>query len=139
MNFKIIKHTLETTATPAQIWTVWSDVKGWLTWDKDIELCELDGPFQTGITGRLKMKSSPVLQIVLSRVETNKIFVQETKLFLAKNISIHYISQMDGRTQVTFENEMPGPLAFLYAWMIGPSIKKKIPLEMEQMLKKVLS
>ena len=29
----IIKHTVETTASPEEIWDVWQDVSNWNTWD----------------------------------------------------------------------------------------------------------
>ena len=137
MKIEIIKHTIKTTATPAQIWAVWQEVERWVSWDHNIELCELDGPFQSGTTGRLKMRNSPLFQIVTTSVEPYKMFIQETKLFLAKNISKHFITQLDGTTLVTFQNEMHGPLALFYTFLIGSSIRKKIPVEMEEMLKKV--
>jgi hypothetical protein len=33
---RIVKHTVETKATPIQIWKVWEDAENWKTWDKDI-------------------------------------------------------------------------------------------------------
>jgi len=63
-------------------------------------------------------------------------FVQEAKLVLAKVVMIHSISQVAGKTQVTFQTEIREPLAFFFACLIGRSIKKKIPIEMEEMLKK---
>ena len=51
---RIVKHTVETKATPIQIWKIWEDVENWKTWDEQIELSQLDGPFQTGTTGCTK-------------------------------------------------------------------------------------
>ena len=33
----ILKNTIETTATPEQIWRVWEDVETWKDWDHEIE------------------------------------------------------------------------------------------------------
>jgi len=55
----IIRHTVETTATPTQIWQVWQDVENWNSWDHETESSRLDGPFQAGITGWLKPKKWP--------------------------------------------------------------------------------
>ena len=132
----IIKHTLETTATPTQIWQVWQDVENWNSWDHELELSRLDGPFQTGTSGCLKPIGGPLLKTLLTHVEPFKMFVQEAKLFLAKAVMTHSITQVAGRTQVTFQTEILGPLAFFFACLIGRSIKKKIPIEMEEMLKK---
>jgi len=133
----IIKHTVETTATPAQIWQVWQDVENWKTWDHDLESSGLDGPFQAGSSGYLKFKSGdPLLKTLLTQVEPLKIFVQEAKLPLAKVVMTHVISQVACKTQVTIQIEICGPLAFFFFLLLGGSIKKKIPIEVEEMLKK---
>lgn len=132
----IIKHTVETTATPTQIWQVWQDVENWKDWDHELESSRLDGPFQTGTSGWLKPIGGPLLKTLLTYVEPFKMFVQEAKLFLAKVVMIHSISQVAGKTQVTFQTEIRGPLALFFVCLLGRSIKKKIPIEMEEMLKK---
>lgn len=132
----IIKHTVETTATPTQIWEVLQDVESWNSWDHGTEFSRLDGPFQTGTTGCLKPIGGPLLQTLLTQVEPLKMFVQEAKLFLARVVMTHSIAQVAGKTQVTFQTEIRGPLAFFFGCLIGGSIKKKVPIEMEEMLKK---
>lgn len=135
----IIKHTVETTATPSQIWSVWQDVENWKSWDHDLESSQLNGPFTAGTPGILKFKDGTELKTVLMQVDFSKSFVQEAKLFLAKAVMTHYINEVNGKTQVTVQTEIRGPLSFFYALFIGKSIKKKVPLEMEEMLKKAKS
>ncbi len=65
----IIKHTVETKATPTQIWRIWEDVENWKTWDQQIELSQIDGPFQTGTTGSTKFVSTPLFKTLLTKVE----------------------------------------------------------------------
>ncbi|MBY0109549.1 MAG: SRPBCC family protein [Candidatus Babeliaceae bacterium] len=132
----IIKYTIETTATPAQIWQVWQDVGNWKTWDHDLEQARIDGSFQEGTSGILKFKDSPDLKTLLTRVEPFKLFVQEAQLPLAKVVMSHFISQMAGKTQVTIQTEVRGPLAFFFYLLLGSSIKKKVPVEVEEMLKR---
>ncbi len=132
----IIKHTLETKATPIQVWRIWQDVANWKTWDQEIELSRLDGPFQTGTTGCTKFVGTPLFKTLLTQVEPYKLVVQEAYLSFAKVISYQSMSHDAGKTQVTFQVEIRGPLAFFFACLIGRSIKKKIPIEMEEMLKK---
>lgn len=132
----IIKHTVETTATPTQIWKVWQDVENWKNWDQEIELSRIDGPFQTGTTGCTKFVRTPLFKTLLTQVEPFKLVVQEAYLSFAKVISYQSMSQVAGKTQVTFQVEIRGPLSLFFACMLGRFIKKKIPLEMEEMLKK---
>lgn len=135
----IIKHTLETQASPEDIWEIWQDVKNWNTWDHGIEYSTLDGPFAAGTTGSLKPKGGPLLRTRLTHVEPLKMFVDESKLFLARITVSHYLTESAGKTQVTTQIEMSGPLAFLFAYLIGRTMKKNLPQEMEAMVKKAES
>ncbi|MBT3581465.1 hypothetical protein HN511_04135 [bacterium] len=135
----IIKYTVETTVAQDKIWQALQDVENWHSWDHELEFSRIDGPFKVGTKGQLKPKGGPILETLLTRVEPLKMFVQEAKLSLAKAVMSHFITTVDGKTQVTFQTEIRGPLALLYVCMLGRSIKKKIPLEMEEMLKKAKS
>lgn len=135
----IAKHTITTTATPNDIWNIWKDIKNWHTWDNITESYSLNGPFQTGTTGEWKAKDSPVVKVTLTQVEPLKVYVGEVKLFLARFISSHFINVVDGTTQVTQQFEVKGPLAFLYAWHLGPKLKRDLVIEMESLKKKAES
>ena len=119
----ILKHTLETTAPPAQIWRVWEDVETWKDWDHEIEFSQLDGPFKSGTHGRLKMLNSPILRGQITKCEPLRKYVFEVTLFLAKSVSTSSIDQISEKTYVTFQNEIRGPLAFFYMLIIGRGIK----------------
>jgi hypothetical protein len=135
----IIKHTLETQASPAEIWQIWQDVKNWNTWDHGIEYSTIDGPFAEGVTGSLRPKGGPLLRTQLTRVEPLKMFVDETKLFLTRIIVSHFLTESAGKTWVTHQIEMTGPLAFVFAYLIGRQMKKNLPQEMRAMINKAES
>ena len=133
---RIVKHAVETKATLVQIWKIWEDVENWKTWDQEIELSRLDGPFQAGTTGCTKFVGTPLFKTLLTRVEPHKLVVQEAHLSFVKVISYQSMNHVAGKTQVTFQVEIRGPLSLFYTCMIGRFIKKKIPAEMEEMLKR---
>ena len=135
----IIKHTVETTATPEAIWEIWQDVPHWNTWDHGIEFSTIEGPFKAGTKGTLKPKGGPLLQTMLTAVEPKKSFVDESKLTLARIIVSHFLTESNGKTQVTHQVEMTGPLAFFYAIVIGRNMKKNLPQEMAAMINKAES
>jgi hypothetical protein len=135
----IIKHTIKTTASPAAIWQVWQDVASWNTWDHGIEFSTLDGPFVEGTTGTLKPKGGPLVHTKLTRVESMKAFVDESKLPFTHIIVSHFMREVDGKTEVTHQIEMKGLLAFFFAQLIGRTMKKNLPKEMETMVKKAES
>ena len=133
----IVKHTVETEATPMQIWKVWEDVHNWKNWDQEIELSQIDGPFQTGTTGCTKFVGTPLFKTLLTQVDPNKLVVQETYLSFAKVVSYQSMRQVDDKTEVTFQVEIRGLLSLFYACKLRQFIKKKIPQEMVLMLKRV--
>lgn len=135
----IVKHTLETKATPIQIWKVWQDVENWKTWDQEIESSHFDGPFQTGTTGSIKFVHTPLFKTLLKEVDPLKLVIQETHLSFAKVVSYQSMSHESGKTQVTFQVEILGPLSFFYRLILGKFIKKKIPVEMNEMVKRALN
>ncbi len=132
----IIKHTVETIASPKAIWQVWQDVSNWKTWDHGIEFSKIDGPFTTGTTGTLKPKGGPLIHTKLTHVQPMKAFVDEAKLTLAHIVVSHSLTEYAGKTQVTHKIEMNGPLAFLWAFLIGRNMKKNLPIEMQSMVRK---
>lgn len=135
----IIKHTIETKASREDIWNIWQDVKNYNTWDGVTEYCSIDGAFKEGTKGTWKPKEGPPLQMKFTRVEPLKVFVTEFKLFLARIISSHYLTESTGRTQITQQIEVKGSLAFLYAYHLGSAMKKNLPQEMEAIVKKAES
>jgi hypothetical protein len=136
-NMLIIKHTIETKASPKAIWAVWQDVEKWYTWDHGVEYSSIEGSFEKGTKGVLKPKGGPVVQIELTSVEPYKRFVSESKLFLAKIIFTHDIFELKDKTLVTHQIDMKGPWAFLFAYLIGRKMKKNLPQEMAMMIEMI--
>ncbi len=132
----IIKHTVETKASASAVWSIWQDVQNWNTWDPGIEYATLNGPFEAGIKGTLKPKGGPLVHTCLTHVEPMKMFVDESKLPLAKIIVTHTMRRAEDKIYVTHQIEMKGMLAFLFAYLIGRNMKKNLPHEMMAMIKK---
>ncbi|MCH9613379.1 MAG: hypothetical protein SP1CHLAM54_03780 [Chlamydiia bacterium] len=128
-------HTVETKAPPEQIWRIWEDVENWKRWDKDIEYSEIDGPFQAGTKGTTKFFETPSFKTLLTEVKPHQLFIQEAYLSFAKVVSNHSMNHSNGVTEVTFRVEIQESSSSFHSQMIGRFIKKKLPLEMEEMLK----
>ncbi|MFZ0565929.1 MAG: SRPBCC family protein [Chlamydiales bacterium] len=135
----ITKHTVTTIASPTAVWQLLQDVANWSTWDHGIEFSSIDGPFEIGTSGTLKPKGRPHIQIKLTCVELMKKFTAESKLPFTRIIVSHFLREVGEKTEVTYQIEMKGLLAFLFAYLIGRTMKKNLPQEMEAMVKKVES
>jgi len=135
----IVKHTVETTASPEAIWNIWQDVSNWNTWDHGIEFSTINGPFKAGTTGTIKPKGGPLVHTTLTLVEPMKMFVDEAKLPLTRIIVSHSLTESEGKTYVTHQIEMIGLLSFVFAFLIGRNMKKNLPQEMMAMVRKAES
>ncbi len=69
MNVPVIEVTRKTTATREQVWELWADVPNRTRWDADLEYTRLDGPFQTGSTGEVKLKGQPAGKFLITYCE----------------------------------------------------------------------
>ncbi len=132
----IIEHTVETNAEPERIWAVWQDVENWNLWDSGLEFSLLNGPFQSGTTGKLKPRGGPVLRTRLTLVEPMSRFVDEARLPFARIVVSHSLRRFGDKTQVTHRIEMLGVLSWLFAILIGREMKKNLPHEMQEMVKR---
>ena len=135
----IAKHTVKTSASPADIWNIWQNVTEWNTWDHGTEFSSIEGAFEVKTTGRLKPKGGPLVKIILTQVEPLKMFTCESKLFLSKIIVSHYLRKSDDKTEVTHQIEMTGFLKFLFAFLIGRQMKKNLPTDLLSLIKKAES
>lgn len=61
--------SLETTAPPAAVWRVWSDVNHWPEWNPDMNASRLDGPLAMGTRGMIDTKSGGKHDVVVTRCE----------------------------------------------------------------------
>ena len=131
----IVKENAKTQATAKQIWSLWEDVEGWKQWDLDLEESSIEGPFKKGVKGILKFKNSPYLKTILTSVEPGKAFVQEAKIFGARVVMTQLIFDRGDHREISCQIDIKGPLAFFFAKLQKESMKKKLPQEIQEMVK----
>ena len=132
----IIKHTVHTTAPAWAVWQILQDVSNWPTWDNALEYASINGSFTTGTVGKLKFKDTPELAMKLTLVKPQELFISDIEIFFARTVSSHLVVESNGKTTVTFTTEIKGILAFFWTYIIGSDVKKKVPIEMLQLVKK---
>jgi len=69
--------SLETTAAPATVWRVWSDVNHWPEWNPDMNDSRLDGLLKLGATGMINTKSGGRHDVVVTHYEEGRSFELE--------------------------------------------------------------
>src|SRR2546428_10371779 len=66
--------SLETAASPADVWRVWSDVNHWPEWNPDMKESRLDGPLKLGATGMINTRSGGKHDVVVTHFEEGRSF-----------------------------------------------------------------
>ena len=135
MSRRVSSESVEVRAAPARVFALWRDASGWPAWDPDLESASLDGPFAVGSRGTLKPRGAPRTTIELTDVAPDRAFTAVARLPLCRMVFEHEIEPFDEssdgpsdeRCRVTHRVRFAGPLAPLFARLIGPSIERGLP------------
>jgi hypothetical protein len=124
-------HTLKTSASPAQIWAIWTDVEHWSEWDTELADSHLESDFVLGAVGKLTPKVGRVSPFRISQLSTGNSYTFTLKLPLCRlNVHRHLHNHLDG-TYFTHEVWFQGILAFLFGLLLGRRFRLLLPSIME--------
>lgn len=131
----VVTVTRTTTASADAIWNLWADVPHRTRWDTDLEWARINGPFQQGATGEVKLTDQPVRAFeVIGYHPTNG---YTDRFFLPLDTSMdwhHTITELgDGRRDVTFRVEVTGPTALVVALIAGNILNDDLPATVERL------
>lgn len=119
-------HTVEADVPAEAVWDLYRDVSTWPAWDPGTELVTLDGPFETGTPGSMKLVGQDAMTFVLARVEPLREFVDETTAGDMLVRVSHLLEPLgDGRLRITYALEIEGPAE--QAQQAGPMITADFP------------
>jgi Polyketide cyclase / dehydrase and lipid transport len=116
-----------TAAKPDAIWRLWSNVSSWPDWDDDLEVVTLDGEFVAGALGTLKPTGMDELPFVLTRVEPDRGYSDETPLDGAVLRFDHDLEPTDAGTVIRQRVTVDGPAANEYFQPLAANIILDIP------------
>ncbi|MDQ6771920.1 MAG: SRPBCC family protein [Candidatus Dormibacteraeota bacterium] len=131
------EHSLETAASPAAIYRLYSDVTAWPRWDAGVTQVELDGPFAPGATGMLTPAGQEALPFRMLEVVENEGFVDETEIPGTANLRFeHRLEPLaGGGTRITHRVVVTGPAAE----QMGPMVTADVPEAMASLAKHALA
>jgi hypothetical protein len=123
---------VSTTASPERVWSVWTDVARWPTWDTELERASLKGDFISGSQGELKGKGSPVSVFWLEDVQPQKGYQVITRLPLGSRLVIERtLFVTPGGTRFRHEISFHGAFGRLLALMVGDNYRRALPRVMD--------
>ena len=127
-------HSIETTASTAEIWEHWTNLEGWSEWDSELEYASLEGPFQEGQLGKIKPVKGPESEIYLSGVRELSSFTVNVVLPLNTRLEIwHTLMSKKDTREITHGVRIEGRLSWVYAVLLGAPMKMNLQIAMENM------
>lgn len=127
------RHTLKTSATPEQIWAVWTDVKHWSDWDTELVDSRLENSFSLGAIGKLTPKKGQIATFKISQLNPGQSYTFTVGLPLCRlNVHRYLQAQVDG-TYFTHEVSFQGLLGWLFGLLLGRQFKAVLPSIMENL------
>lgn len=130
------EHTVETSATPEQIWAMWSKPESWPSWDNGVEWVKTEGPFVKGTRGVMKPVGGPKVTFEMVEADPLKGFTDRSFLPLTTlDFSHVYTPGLSGsKATITHRVEMRGLLTFIFKKIIGSNIEKDLPGAMKKLV-----
>jgi uncharacterized protein YndB with AHSA1/START domain len=126
------QHAVDTAARPEAVWRLYSDVSTWSQWDHAVERVTLDGPFEAGSAGSMKLHGQDPFAYRLLEVEPRRSFADESAIPGGVVRFRHHIEPLDGgRSRLTHAVEIEAPPAV--AEQIGAMITAGVPETMTQL------
>ncbi len=115
----------ETSAAPARVWQVWSDVNHWPEWNPDMNESRLDSALKLGATGMINTKSGGKHDVVVTHFEDGRSFELESTALPGTKMAIRAtIAPSGSGSRITQGFEPRGLLAPIVGPMMGGQILK---------------
>jgi uncharacterized protein YndB with AHSA1/START domain len=132
---QVITVTRRTTAPPEAIWRLWADVPNRTRWDDALERISLEGPFQSGARGIVKLRGQPerrfeVVDAAPPRAYTDRFFLPVG----GKMDWAHTISEVDGERAVTFDVSVTGPTSLILASVLKRILRRELPATLDKLI-----
>ena len=117
------EHTVSTTASPHDVWALWSDIGSWHCWDPSVQQVALEGRFAEGAAGTLVLNGGVEAPFVLDIVDPHKRFVDRISMGdLVINID-HVVKANGDGSSISVTTHIVGP----GATDIGPMVEADTP------------
>ena len=129
--------SVETSASPAAVWKIWSDTSTWHEWNPDVQSMTLNGPFVAGTTGTMKTKQG-TRQVQLADVVPGRSFRLETSVIPLTRFAFEcqVAAGPAGKTTISQAIRVGGPLGGVVGGMMGSQIANTFPALLQGLARK---
>ena len=124
-------HTIDIDASPAQVWSILSDLPRWPAWTPTMKTFEwVEGDhLAVGAKARLQLDGAPKAVWTVTQLDEGRSFSWAADTMGVHTIGSHVIEPRDGGSRVTLTLEQTGLIAILLKPMIARVSKRNLPIE----------
>jgi len=121
--------TMTTTASTADIWALWVDVRGWTNWDNGLERIEMKGNFKAGNSFELTPRGGEPITVNIKTVTQGEEFSDEAVLPFGTIRTYHRMETIGKRVKLTHEihAEIASEAAGFFEKEIWPHMQSGLP------------
>jgi len=124
------EQTVTTSATPADVWALWSDVGSWPAWDPAVQSVALEGHFAEGAAGTMELAGPIRAPFVLEVVEPGARYLDRLSIGDLVIRIDHLVAATDTGAEVTVRTTVEGPGAD----DIGPIVTQDTPVALAKLV-----
>ena len=133
--------SVETRASPAAVWRIWSDMSTWGEWNPNVSTMDWNGGFVSGSTGIMNTRAGQHHRMQLVDVQAARSFALLTSV--VPGTSFRFNCRIEpgsgGKTKVSQTVEVHGPLGPILGGMLGPQVSKEFGTLLENLAHKAES
>ena len=123
--------TVTTSASPKDVWALWSDVGSWHCWDPSVQQVCMEGHFAEGAMGTMTLTGGVEAPFVIEIVEPCSRFLDRVTMGdLVFHID-HEVKATDSGSEVTVRTHISGPGAV----DVGPMVAGDTPQALEALVR----
>ena len=131
--------TATSVSTPDAFFKKRVDHDTWPEWSPDTEWVELHGPLRLGTRGVLKPKGGPKTKFFISALVENQKYTDTSILPGARLVFEHVAVQKNSLTELWVSVTVKGPLAWLWAVILGNGFKDTAQSDLDRLVRVVES
>lgn len=134
---RIVKVTRSTCADRDVMWDLWANVPERVDWDKGLEYININGPFEEGASGTVKVEGQKPIRYTIVAVDPKNSYTDRFQSLLWTHTDWHHRIEPNsaGCYDVTWELTAQGPLSILLLPVLKRVFGKEVPLAVAEFVK----
>jgi polyketide cyclase/dehydrase/lipid transport protein len=131
--------SVETSASPEQVWQVWSDMSTWGEWNPNVSTMDWSGGFVSGTSGVMNTRAGQHHKMQLIDVSPGRGFALLTAVVPGTRFRFNCRIEPGAKTKASQTVEVGGPLGPVMGGMLGPQVSKEFGVLLKNLSRKAES